>query len=311
GRTTAAALARKVDRDSPTLLLDESDAAFGGEREYAETPRGILNSGHRRGATVSLCAGKGSDQKVVELQTFCPKAIAGIGRLPDTVDDRSVPVVLRRRTPQERIERLRRRHVEDEVRALRERLARWAASITGSLRDSEPEIPDELGDRQADAWEPLLAIADLFGKECGARARVAALVLSARRAADDESLGARLLLDVQNVFSERDVDRLTSKELVAALTELEESPWEPERGHPFDERRLAARLRPYDIRPEKWRKGTRTERGYHAQQFLDAWARYLPERAPQPPQAPQAAYSRSDSAADASAVAIPVADDST
>ena len=44
-RTTAAALLRRTDAKLPTLLLDESDAAFRGDREYAETLRGLLNSG--------------------------------------------------------------------------------------------------------------------------------------------------------------------------------------------------------------------------------------------------------------------------
>src|SRR5215204_1869767 len=33
GRTTTAALTRKIERDQPTLLLDESDAAFKGDKE--------------------------------------------------------------------------------------------------------------------------------------------------------------------------------------------------------------------------------------------------------------------------------------
>ncbi len=49
GRVTAAVLTRKIDAVKPTLLLDESDTAFGGEKEYAEALRGVLNSGYRRG----------------------------------------------------------------------------------------------------------------------------------------------------------------------------------------------------------------------------------------------------------------------
>src|ERR1700684_3467421 len=41
GRVTAAVLIRKIDAVQPTLLLDESDAAFSGEKEYAETLRGV------------------------------------------------------------------------------------------------------------------------------------------------------------------------------------------------------------------------------------------------------------------------------
>jgi hypothetical protein len=39
-RVSAAALVRKIDKEHPTLLLDESDAAFKGEKDYAEALRG-------------------------------------------------------------------------------------------------------------------------------------------------------------------------------------------------------------------------------------------------------------------------------
>lgn len=55
GRVTAAVLVRKVADQSATLLLDESDTAFKGDREYAEALRGILNTGFRRGGVASLC----------------------------------------------------------------------------------------------------------------------------------------------------------------------------------------------------------------------------------------------------------------
>ena len=56
GRVTAAVLARKVDAERPTLLLDESDAAFKGEKEYAEALRRPAQ--HRpssRGEVNSVC----------------------------------------------------------------------------------------------------------------------------------------------------------------------------------------------------------------------------------------------------------------
>jgi hypothetical protein len=37
------------------LLLDESDAAFNGEKEYAEALRGILNTGYRRSGAAAAC----------------------------------------------------------------------------------------------------------------------------------------------------------------------------------------------------------------------------------------------------------------
>jgi hypothetical protein len=80
GRVTAAVLTRKIDTEQPTLLLDESDAAFNGPKEYAEALRGVLNTGHRRGGQASCCVGQGANLTYRDFSTFCPKAIAGIGK---------------------------------------------------------------------------------------------------------------------------------------------------------------------------------------------------------------------------------------
>ena len=107
GKVSAACLIRKIDSQKPTLLLDESDAAFNGEKEYAEVLRGVLNTGHRRGGHASCCVGQGVNITFKDFHTFCPKAIAGIGKLPDTVADRSIPIRLKRRAPGEPVERFR------------------------------------------------------------------------------------------------------------------------------------------------------------------------------------------------------------
>lgn len=48
------------------------------------------------------------------------------------------------------------------------------------------------------------------------------------------------------------------------------------RGKPLDERGLAKRLKPYSIKSKVVRIGERTPRGYTAEDFNDAWHRYLP-----------------------------------
>src|SRR5262245_40495241 len=67
GRTTPAAISRKVDAKQPTLLLDETDASFNGDREYAETVRGILDSGYRRSGRSTVCLVRGNTVEVVDL----------------------------------------------------------------------------------------------------------------------------------------------------------------------------------------------------------------------------------------------------
>ena len=113
GRVTAAVLQRRLEWDHPALLLDETDAAFKKESEYSEALRAILNSGHRRGCPAWLCVGKGHE--LASFDVFGPKALAGIGKLPETIVDRCIRLVLRRRAPNETVARFRRREVEEEA----------------------------------------------------------------------------------------------------------------------------------------------------------------------------------------------------
>ena len=116
-RTSAAALIRKVAKDSCTLLLDETDAAFNGAQEYTEALRSILNAGNQRGGVATLCVGRNHD--VQDFPVFGPKAIAGIGRLPDTIEDRSASIELARRKRTEIVTKFRLRKVLPEAEALR------------------------------------------------------------------------------------------------------------------------------------------------------------------------------------------------
>lgn len=276
GRVTPAVLVRKVDRDRPTLLLDESDAAFKGAQEYAEALRAVLNTGHRRGGVASLCVKAGGDFDLKDFATFCPKAIAGIGKLPDTVADRAIIISLKRRAPTEPIERLRRSVADGEAKPIREGLATWAATHIDELRELHPEIPDGLDDRAVDGWEVLIAIADVAGGDWPRRARVAALALSSGDAREDESSGVRLLADIKSIFENRGVDRLPSVEMCHALNFLEESPWGDWKGKPLDPRGLARLLRPFGIRVTVVRIGATTSKGYPVEGFADAFGRYLP-----------------------------------
>ena len=106
-RVSAAVLVRKVADERPTLLLDESDAAFAGAEEYSEALRGILNSGHRRSGKISLCVRQGQNINYKDFPTFSAKAIAGIGNLPDIIANRSIAIRLKRRSPNERLARFR------------------------------------------------------------------------------------------------------------------------------------------------------------------------------------------------------------
>lgn len=265
---------RKLDADHPTLLLDEVDTIYGPRAPVAyEGLRAMLNAGHRAGTRVPRCVGEGANLRVQDFDVYSPKALAGIGDLPDTVADRSILIRLARRAPGEPVARFRRRDAEAELADLRLALDEWAAGVSG-LEGDRPDVPNELDDRAADSWEPLLALADRSGGPWPQRARAAAVALSAGRNDDDASFGIRLLADCRTVFG--DADRLATHQLVKLLAALEESPWADFHGHQVTPRHLARLLDPYDVHPRKVRLGDATAKGYLREEFYDAWLRYLP-----------------------------------
>jgi hypothetical protein len=274
-RPSEAVTFRRIDRDHPTLLLDEYDTIFGDRSAQYEGLRAIFNSGNRRGTKVSRAVAKGRGFDLVDFDVFCPKALAGIGDPPDTIVDRALVIRMSRRTRGEPVERLRSRIVQALAEPIRGSLAHLMQRL--ELSGVEPAIPDELGDREADGWEPLLAIADAAGESWPARARQAATALHAAAAGDDDSWGITLLGDARSVFSEGHVDRLWTAPLIDALATIEESPWGDIRGKPLSPTYMAKLLRPFGIRPRPVRVGTEVQRGYMAADFADAWARYLPE----------------------------------
>jgi hypothetical protein len=263
---------RKIEQDRPTLLLDEIDAIFSNGKDY-EGLRAILNAGNEPDTHVPRCDGPNRD-KLREFAVFCPKVLAGIGKLPETVDDRSIRILMKRKSSGEVVERFRRREAQEQVDPLRSFLSEWAASHHDDLEQARPELPDELDDRAADGWEPLLAIADLAGGGWPERSREAARELSANGDTDDDSVGIRLLGDIETVF---DGGRLSTTELLERLNALEESPWGDWYGKPLSARVLARLLKPFQIKTRTIRlTEDKTARGYLREQFEDAWSRYIP-----------------------------------
>jgi Protein of unknown function (DUF3631) len=278
GRVSAAVLVRKVNAETPTLLLDESDAAFSGEREYAEVLRSVLNTGYRRGGKASLCVGQGAKIEYRDFSTFGAKAIAGIGKLPDTVADRSILIRLKRRAPTETVERWRERVARPKGEAIAGALATWAdhEPTIEALREAEPDLPDELDDRTQDGVEPLLAIADLAGGGWPQRAREALIGLCGERLDEPDSWGVQLLADIREAFG--DAERLPTAVLLERLKADEEAPWATWGKHGLDPRGLARLLSPYGITSRNIRQPNgKILKGFACGQFTDAFTRYLPE----------------------------------
>lgn len=273
---TPAYLFRKVaaEEGRPTILFDEIDTIFGPKAKDNEEIRGLLNAGHRRGAVAGRCVVKGKVIETEEIPAYCALALAGLGTIPDTILTRSVVIRMRKRAPGEKVEPFRRRLHAPAGNALRQRLEEWAASVQDRARDFWPEIPAGIEDRDADVWEPLLAVADLAGGDWPSTARVAAVTLVTLSKESTPSLGVKLLQDLRSVFA--DNEQLSTKDLLAGLHCIDESPWGDLKGKPLDERGLAHRLRPYEVKPTTIRELAETRKGYRKADFFDAWSRYTP-----------------------------------
>lgn len=275
---TAAAVFRGIEKYLPTLLIDEADTFLVDKDELG----GILNSGHRRNGQVLRTVGEKHEPKA--FSTFAPVAIAMIGRLKDTLDDRSIPIRMRRKRPDERVERFRpdrAGHLEE----LGRKATRWALDHWDALKTADPEIPAALHDREQDNWRPLLAIADAAGADWPDLARRAAVALSTSAAPDSqEGGGALLLADLREIFNAEGAPALFTEDLLARLRKREDRPWgEWRNDKPLTFRQMAALLKPFEIRPAQIRIGRESSKGYKREAFEDAFSRYLPPLDPKHP----------------------------
>ncbi|RJT32109.1 DUF3631 domain-containing protein [Mesorhizobium waimense] len=272
---TPAYLFRKVadEAGAPTILFDEIDTIFGPKAKDNEEIRGLLNAGHRRGASAGRCVVRGKIIETEEIPAYCAVALAGLGDLPDTILTRSVIIRMRRRSPDEQVEPYRRRVHRPEGEVVHKRLAGWAEFVVADIGDTWPEMPPGVKDRDADVWEPLLAVADAAGGHWPERARVSCVSCVSASKAATPSLGIRLLFDLKIVFGFS--ERLSTKGIIDNLCSLPESPWGDLRGKALSDTGLADRLKPYGVKSKQIRIGDWTGKGYERADFYDAWQRYL------------------------------------
>ena len=268
----------------PTLLVDEADTIFGGKNAEAnEDLRGLLNAGHQRNRPAIRW--DAATRSLETIPTFAMAALAGIGAMPDTIEDRAVVIRMRRRAPGEKVAPFRHRRDRPALTDLAAQLAGWLGAHLAELERAEPPMP--LEDRAADTWEPLVAVADLAGGNWPELARHAAVVLTTDRdQAANVSDRIRLLADCRTAFG--DAEALPSTTLVTRLRADPEAPWcEPAPG--ITPKRLAALLADYDIRsaPIRFGEPIGQVRGYYRADFADAWARYCPPTLREPSQASQ------------------------
>lgn len=268
---SSAALFRVIDQFRPTLLIDEVDTFL----KQNEQARGILNSGHKRNGTVLRVVGDNHEPRV--FSTWGAKALCGIGSIASTLKSRSIRLELRRKLPEESVERL--RYADPGlIQRLQQQLARLALDMHEALQTYCPPPFPALSNRAQDNWEPLLSIADLAGGDWPGKARSTAIAIECQDAANEPAdPGIRLLRGIQKAFERLNVDRLPTTDLLAALHADEEGPWgNCNQGKPMTSHQLARQLKEFRITPGSIRVGDLTAKGYYLKKFEDCFRRYLP-----------------------------------
>lgn len=267
---TPAALFRVIEEHHPTLMIDEVDTFL----KDNEDMRGLLNAGHQPDTRVVRCVGE--NQEVRGFSVFAATALAGIGEIPATIEDRSITVPLRRRMEtDDPVERLRRNR--DHLALVTGMIARWVADNRHNL-SGDPELPDALGDRAQDNWRLLVAIADAMSPEVGERARAAALSIELEKDHDDSDAALMALADVHALFVAAPTSKtLSSQHLVDGLAELKERPWPRwSRGNPLTAHSLARLLKPFGVKSKQIKK--LNGKGYERSPVEEAFRRYCTEK---------------------------------
>jgi len=276
-----AVIFRIIEAYRPTLLLDEVDALLASKDDDI---RGMLNAGHERSGVVLRCEGDSLEPRA--FSTFSPKVLALIGRLPDTLLDRSIVIHMKRRKKGEARERLTRapyQAILSDGEIWRGKALRWAQDHRDDLQTLAPRMPETLGDREMDNWEPLFAVAQTLGGEWSARVTEAAKALAGGDEDESQELSVLLLADVKAVWEPAE-EKMPTATLLEKLRDLEDRAWPSygKSGKGLSARDLSFLLGKYDIRPKVIRWGDHTPRGYERADFADAWGRYVEENAQTP-----------------------------
>jgi putative DNA primase/helicase len=273
-----AALYRVVELAQPTLVIDEVDAFLADSEEL----RGLVNAGHTRD-TAYVVRLDGENLLPRRFSVFGPKLLAGIGRLPATIEDRGIILTLQRKPPGAHCVRLDRDALARGAIIAR-KLRRWSLDEGERLKPTDdPACPEMLNDREADSWRPLLALADVAGAWWGLTARQAAVALAGAQQ-DEQDLAVALLRDVAGLVADDARCRWTPAELAVALAEMDDRPWREYRhGRPINGFQVSKTLSQFGLATRR----SDGRRVFDAAELLAVAERYTPgvpaKRAPGAP----------------------------
>ena len=270
---------RSPSSNGGTMLLDEVEALKNADKENFAGLLATLNSGFERGGSVprNVKDATGNFQQE-NFDTFCPRALAGINKTADTLEDRSVMFTMQRKLAREKTERFSPSKLESEAQALRDRCYMWVLAHTADLAavydQADQMFPAlaSLDDRARDLWEPLASIVALADGERGDGQKtlteeLTALSLALGQVRDggaEDSTVVQTLRALQGIVTQKRREGLfgNEDEVILSPTELasllkEKLGWEK-----LSTKGLAALLSPLDLFSNQVRQGGAVFRAY-------------------------------------------------
>ena len=162
------AFVRTSDAERPTWLLDEADRYLNPRTAGEALTQAINAASYRRLARMRISVPTPDGGWTVQAFEFwCPMLLAGIRRLVDTVQDRSIVLRMQRAQAGRAEASPGQRQLAAIPADAQRKLIRWAQDL--ERLDLDPAVPRFLHNREADLWRPLFALAAEAGGRWPAR----------------------------------------------------------------------------------------------------------------------------------------------
>lgn len=188
-----------------TVMIDECDQLFQARGSGQKAIKSILNSGYRPGSSV-MRLGK-------EFSTYAPVALAGMkanflsNESLRPLVTRSLIIDMVTKPKDSTIDPWRERLHGPIAAQLSEAISYWAKRNVNFLATCWPTLPEDCVDRNADLWEPLIAVGEAIGPIWQAKAFKACEQYVSQAAPEESrplSPTETLLRELANIFNEKD-----------------------------------------------------------------------------------------------------------
>ena len=257
---TAPTLTRIMNTAEPTLLFDEVDMVFASRNSNNVALQGVLNSGYKRGSKVHrVCSINEDSRGYKSFNVFGPKVLAGIhnGALPDTLVDRVIPIVLRRKSRHISTKPFYTDNTDNEP--ILDHIEEWLEENLESLKNFDRIDIESLSPRESEIVSPLAHIARLFNREDEIVSTIVELIHEYKTHLAAQDKGFELLRSIAELFAEANSHKLHTTDILDGLN-LQGNKGAKE---------LAGRLSAFNIEPANVRKGTLVAKGYTKSQFVN------------------------------------------